>query len=144
MKPDKAPGLDGLPILFYQKFWETIKNDIYQLCDDFYWGRANLEKINLANIALIPKIQAPEDPSHFRPISLINSSLEIISKILANRLRAKIDFLVDVTQSAFIRGLCIIDNIITAQELIHYMQKCHLSGLILKVDFAKDFDTVDW
>lgn len=67
-----------------------------------------------------------------------------MSKILANRLSLKIDSLLDASQSAFIKGQCIVDNIITAQETFFYMQKHHLPGLILKVDFAKAFYTVDW
>lgn len=51
--------------------------------------------------------------------------------------------LIDPTQSAFIKERCIIDNIVTAQELIFYIQKHHLDGLILKVDFSKAFDMVD-
>lgn len=73
MKADKAPGPEGLLIFFYQKYWDVVKNDIFKLCDDFYWERANLERINCADIALIPKSHAPEDPSQYRPISLINS-----------------------------------------------------------------------
>ncbi|XP_039140432.1 uncharacterized protein LOC120277641 [Dioscorea cayenensis subsp. rotundata] len=118
--------------------------DIFLLCEDFYWGRANLERINWSNIALITKRHCPQDPLHYRPISLINCSLKIITKILANRLSTKIDELIDPNQSAFIKGRCITDNIATAQELIFYMQKNHLMGLILKVDFSKAFDSVDW
>lgn len=105
---------------------------------------SNFDRINWENIALIPQCQTLEDPSHFRPISLINSTLKIVSKVLANRLSRHIDMLVDSTQSAFIKGQCIIDNIVTAQEFIFFMQKHRLPGLILKVDFTKAFDTMDW
>lgn len=101
-------------------------------------------RINWANIALIPKIHSPENSTHFHPISLIKSSLKIISKFLANHLSKKIDALVDSTQSAYIKGRCIINNIVTAQELIFHMQKQSTPGLILKVDFCKAFDMVDW
>lgn len=36
--------------------------DLMILCEDFYWGRANLERINWANIALILKVDSPESP----------------------------------------------------------------------------------
>lgn len=52
--------------------------------------------------------------------------------------------LIDITQSAFIKGRCIIDNIVAAQELIFLIQKHRLPGRILKVDFSKAFDIVDW
>lgn len=55
---DKAPGLDGFPIQFFKQFWDTIKLDIFKLCQDFYDGSANLERINWENIALILKIEA--------------------------------------------------------------------------------------
>lgn len=86
----------------------------------------------------------PPIPSHYHPISLINSALKIVSKALANRLSCKIDALIDMTQSAFVKSRCIIDNISTTQDLIFYMQKHWLLGLILKVDFSKAFDAIDW
>lgn len=46
------------------------------------------------------------------------------------------------------KGRCILDNIVTAEELIFCrifcLHKQRLPGHILKVDFAKAFDLVDW
>lgn len=141
---DKAPGPDGFPLHFFKQFWDTIQFDIFKLCEDFYWNRANLEKINWANIVLIPKKDTPELPGDYRPISLINSSLKIISKLLASRLSQVINSLVDNEQSAFLKGRCIMDNIATAEELIFSIHKRRIPGHIRKVDFAKAFDRVDW
>ncbi|XP_039129007.1 uncharacterized protein LOC120265183 [Dioscorea cayenensis subsp. rotundata] len=141
---DKAPGSDGFPIFFFKQSWETVKEDIFKLCEDFYDGRANLERINWANIALIPKVESPEHPRDYRPISLVNSSLKILSKILATRLGKVMDKLVDHAQLAFLKGRCILDNVATAEELTFSMKRRRLPGYILKVDFAKAFDLVDW
>ncbi|XP_039127495.1 uncharacterized protein LOC120263599 [Dioscorea cayenensis subsp. rotundata] len=54
------------------------------------------------------------------------------------------DFLVDHAQSAFLKGRCIPDNIAMAEEAIFSIHKKRLMGHILKVDFAKAFDSVDW
>lgn len=141
---DKAPRPDGFPMQFFKTFWEIIKLDLLRLCEDFYFGKANLERINWANIALIPKIDSPESLGDYRPISLINSSLKILSKILANRLIKVMKDLVDPDQSVFVKGRCILDNIATAEELLFSIHKRRLHGHILKVDFAKAFDLVDW
>lgn len=137
---NKAPGPDGFPIQFFKQFWDLLKMDLQLLCDDFYAGRANLERINWASIALIPKVGTPESASDFCPISLINSSLKIIPKILATRLSQVLNLLVDVDKLAFMKGRCILDNIATAEELHFRIHKRRLPGFILKVDFAKAFD----
>lgn len=65
MKAEKDPRPDGFPIFFFLKFWGIVKVDIFKLCDDLFLGKANLERINWASIALIPKCQTPKNPSHF-------------------------------------------------------------------------------
>lgn len=121
-----------------------VKTELCVLCEDFYFERANLERINWACITLIPKVENLESPSDYRPISLINSTLKIISKVLATRLSKVLCSLVDSSQLDFIKGRCIIDNIATAEELIFSLHKRRLPGHILKVDFSKAFDLVDW
>lgn len=121
-----------------------VKTELYVLCKDFYFGRANREQINSAYITLIPMVESPKSSSDYRPINLINSTLKIISKILATRLRKVLCSLVDNSQSAFIRDRCIIDNIATIEELMFSRHKRKLPGYIVKVDFSKAFDIVDW
>lgn len=69
---DNTPGPDSFPILFFQKFWNIIDGDIFKLCSDFHSRSINLERINWASIALIPKSNSLESLADFRPISLIN------------------------------------------------------------------------
>lgn len=80
MSADKAPDPDGFPILFFQKCWDIVKFDIFKLCEDFYSGRANLERINWANIALILKCQSPDDPSHYVQSASLTRPLKLCPK----------------------------------------------------------------
>lgn len=80
---------------FFKLFWEKIKGDIFKFCEGFYFGRANFERINWVNIALIPKVESPELPGDYRPISLINSTLKIVSKNFATQLGNAMNALVD-------------------------------------------------
>jgi hypothetical protein len=57
-----------------------------------------LRSINKSYITLIPKTDGAEHPLEFRPISLLNSSVKLITKLLANRLQAYITRLVHKNQ----------------------------------------------
>jgi hypothetical protein len=75
MPPDKAPGPDGFTGLFLKCCWDTIKEDIYDLCFQFYEGNLDLESINMGHITLIPKVATPVGVNDYRPITLINCVL---------------------------------------------------------------------
>ena len=36
--PDGPPGSDGIPFLFYQHFWDLVKNDLLDLFQAFHRG----------------------------------------------------------------------------------------------------------
>jgi hypothetical protein len=55
MKHNKAPGPDGFPAEFYQKFWETIKGDLMALIEDFYEEKMPLFSLNFGIITLLQK-----------------------------------------------------------------------------------------
>ena len=96
---DKAPGPDGFNGLFFKKCWNIVKEDIYRLCEDFYDGNLDLESINYSYITLVPKVSNPEGVNDYRPISLLNSSIKILTKLLADRLQLVILKLIHVNQS---------------------------------------------
>lgn len=101
---DKASGPDGFPLQFFRQFLDTIKSDLWRLCEDFFNGKTDLEIVNWVSLALIPKVETPEALVNYRPISLINSTLKIISKLLASQLSKVMNLLVDVEHSTFLKG----------------------------------------
>lgn len=69
---EKAPGLDGFPLLFYQKFWSLVKEDVIlatQECFDL--GRGS-EYFNHTLPVLVPKKEETLELEEFRPISPLN------------------------------------------------------------------------
>ena len=52
---DGAPGPDGLPFFFYQKYWVIIKEDLFGFFNDWFANKMDIYRINFAMITLIPK-----------------------------------------------------------------------------------------
>lgn len=69
---------------------------------------------------------------------------KILTKLLAERMKEVIDSLVRETQYAFIRGRQITDEIVMVNETVSWAKKEKHQVLLLKVDFAKAYDSVSW
>jgi len=101
---DKSLGLDGFNNEFLKSCWDIIGHDVRQLIHAFHAGSVDIESINSSFITLIPKKEVPRCPNDFRPISLLNGVLKIITKLLANRLQKIILQLIHINQYGFLKG----------------------------------------
>ena len=147
MGPTKALGPDGMNALFFQKLWHIVGEDVVMTILDFLNNGHVLPEINHINIVLIPKVKNLEKISNFRHISLCNVIYKIMSKVLANRLKRVLPYLVSPTQSAFVPGRLITDNVLVAYETLHTMharKKGKKGSLPLKLDVSKAYDRVEW
>lgn len=97
-----------------------------------------------AFIALISKSGNPSSVADFRPISLIGSIYKLISKVLAARLQRVMPLIILENQFAFTKGRQIVDCIMLANDIVHAMGKRSEGGLLIKLDFAKAYDNIDW
>lgn len=122
MKPDKSPGLDRMNPMFFQRYWTLVKDDIIEACRDWFQSSIFSAHLNDTLIILIPKVDHPEQVKDYHPISLCNVTYKILAKILANRLKVVLNRIVFVSQSAFVPGRLISDNVLVAFKLIHTIQ----------------------
>jgi hypothetical protein len=147
MHPTKAPGPDGMSALFFQKYWHIVGNDISNAILDFLNSGRMLGSINFTHIVLIPKVAAPERMAQFRPISLCNVLYKIASKVLVNRMKTMLPQVISESQSAFVPGRMITDNVIIAFETIHYLKNLRQGNnvqMAAKLDMSKTYDRVEW
>ncbi|XP_028113864.1 uncharacterized protein LOC114311894 [Camellia sinensis] len=147
MHPIKAPGPDGTPAFFFQKFWDLVSGDACRAMLGILNEGHYVSVINDTYIVLIPKLKHPKLPSQFHPISLCNVVYKLVSKVLANRLKEVLDIVVSVNQSAFVPGRAITDNVLTAFEVFHYLKNKRLGRtkyFALKLDMSKAYDRVEW
>jgi hypothetical protein len=143
----KAPGIDGLHALFFKKCWHILGESLtIEVLDSI--NQKNIPQgWNDTIIILIPKVDAPEHISQFRPISLCTVLYKVISKMIAARLKIILDDVIAQVQSAFVPGRLITDNILLAYECIHKIKnkKMGKEGLCaVKLDMHKAYDRVEW
>jgi hypothetical protein len=65
MNHDKAPGLDGFSIAFFQDCWDVIKTDLMGVFQDFHTHSKFVKSINATFLALIPKKSGAIDLKDF-------------------------------------------------------------------------------
>ncbi|KAL5547855.1 hypothetical protein UlMin_003086 [Ulmus minor] len=146
MSPTKVPGFDGMPDLFFKKYWQIVGQDVTRSFLSLLNGNYNVGMINKTSISLIPKVNCLKTMKDFRPISLCSVLYKIVSKFMANMLKVWLDELILENQSAFVGGRLIHDNIIAGFEGIHLMKHGRLGNgkkMALKLDMSKAFDQVE-
>ncbi|KAK3204760.1 hypothetical protein Dsin_018806 [Dipteronia sinensis] len=118
LHPNKAPGSDGFNAHFFKKTWDIVGEDVINAIQEFFRSGHLFKELNATILAFVPKVPNPSTMKDFRPISCCNT----LYKIIANRIKP---FLPDISpsQSAFMAGRSVGNNILLAQELIRNYHK---------------------
>lgn len=143
MSKNKTPGSDGLPAEFYQVFWEYIGYDLVEALNDLHLYGELSESQKIALITLLYKKKCRFDLQNWRPISLLNVDLKIISKILSNRLKEVLPNIIINTQTCSVKGRNICENLIGIHHMIEYMHFKQKEGFLVCLDQLKAFDRLD-
>jgi hypothetical protein len=93
---------------------------------------------------LLPKIKEATKIQHYRPICLLNGLYKIITKVLTSRIEPYAQKLISEHQTAFIKGRNIMTGVMILHEILHETKKRKEVGVILKLDFEKAYDKVNW
>ena len=132
---NKAPGPDGYPAEFFTHRWKAVGPDLIMAIQQFFSSGKMLQQWNATILTLIHKKKNAVLVSDFRPISCCNTVYKVISKLLANRLKQILPSVISNTQSAFIPGRLLVENVLMGTELIQgYNWKNISKRSLLKVD----------
>jgi hypothetical protein len=75
---------------------------------------------------------------------MLNVSFKIFTKVLTNRLSSIACKVIKPSQTAFLPGRYILEGVVILHETIHGLHRKKQKGLILKLDFEKAYDKVNW
>ena len=103
MKLNKSPGLDGLTVEFYLKFWSKISLLVF---NSFLRSHQNKELSRSQKqcvFSLLFKKGDPEKLGNWRPISLLNIDYKILARVLAERLQTILPKIISLNQQGYIQ-----------------------------------------
>ncbi|CAN1171980.1 LINE-1 retrotransposable element ORF2 protein [Linum perenne] len=142
---DKSPGPDGFTVHFYRNSWDLIGHEVTAAVQKFYDNCELPYQVNATIITLIPKVLNADEFKNFRPISCCNILYKCITKVIATRIGRILPSIISSSQSAFIKGRLLSDNILLAHELVNAYHKKQVSPrCVIKIDLIKAFDSVCW
>ncbi len=140
----RTPGPDGLNVDFYKKFKRKLSRPILDMFKESFANDMLPESLRHALITLIPKPNKINTKCEsFRPISLLNTDVTILSKILARSLEALLPNIIHRDQNGFIKGRQGFHNVRTLLNDL-YLKKGTCDAAILSLDAEKAFDRVEW
>ena len=142
MKLNKAPGLDGLSVEFYRKFWNSLKKLVTKVFN-FNYERGHLSNSQkIGAISLIFKKNDPLSLDNYRPITLLNTDTKILAYTIAQRLKEVLPSIIHSDQKGYVKNRYIGFNIRQIQDVIDHSEKFNIEGAILFLDFTKAFDAL--
>jgi len=145
MPSNKAPGPDGYTVEFFKETWSIVGNDLVAAVQSFFIKGFIPKGMNATILALIPKKKEVKEMKDYRPISCCNVIYKVISKILANRLKAILPHFISPNQSAFVKDRLLMENVLLASEIVKDYHKDTVSARsAIKIDISKAFDSVQW
>jgi hypothetical protein len=146
----RAPGRDGLPYEVYKLLWPVIGECLVDALGDIFEHGAGRPEWSEGIICLVYKGKGlPRDRlSSYRPITLLNTDIRLVGRVISDRLQEPLDFLIDPAQTAFIKGRWIGDNVLSRQALQEYLDASAntedpQSGCLIFLDITKAYDRVD-
>uniref|UniRef100_A0A8C5MTU0 Reverse transcriptase domain-containing protein n=1 Tax=Leptobrachium leishanense TaxID=445787 RepID=A0A8C5MTU0_9ANUR len=144
-KNGKSPGPDGLPAEYYKKCSKELNPALLSLFKVIREGAPVHPHSLMATISLIPKPGKDHTCcSNYRPISLLNSDMKILARILANRLQRFLPQLVDPDQVGFIPGREARDATTRILNALARSNNMSAPLCLLSTDAEKAFDRILW
>lgn len=138
----KAMGPDGYQANFFKGSWSLSGRDVHLFMQGIMDGGWIPAEAAATLLLLIPTETHPSTIKSFRPISLCNGIMKLVTKFIINRLKETWKMIISPVQASFIPGRQGIDNVVLCQEVLHSLRytSSKKGGVVLKLDLEKAYD----
>ena len=144
-KNNVSPGSSGFSNEFFKFFWIDINFFVMNALNFGYeMGMLSVTQ-RLGIITLIPK--GDKDKTflkNWRPLTLLNSLYKLVSGCIAERIKPRLDSIINGDQKGFVAGRYIGEAIRTTYDIIQWAKDNNKTGIILLIDFEKAYDSLSF
>jgi exonuclease III len=141
---DSSPGPDGIPYSVYKTFWPQVGGILKESWEYSIRIGETPESHKESVITILPKEGKDlNDIKNWRPITLSNCDAKIITKTLASRINLVLDTLIDPSQTAYVPGRSVMDNIRANTFIKDKCESNKINAILASLDARKAFDSVD-
>ena len=141
---NKSPGLDGLPYEVYLRMSHMFVPILTDMFSHWFAQGAIPGSITKGVITFLKKggRHVWEGLDDYRPITLLNTELKILARVLSNRLQLVINDPIGSEQTFAVKGRSIQDNLHLIREVVEWFEG-GTEAVLISLDQSKAFDRVD-
>uniref|UniRef100_A0A8C4SMS5 Reverse transcriptase domain-containing protein n=1 Tax=Erpetoichthys calabaricus TaxID=27687 RepID=A0A8C4SMS5_ERPCA len=145
LQSGKSSGPDGYPVEFYKTFSTQLAPLLLATFTDARDNQILPQTFRQALITVFPKQNKDLlQCASYRPISLLNNDVKILSKILARRMEKVLPSIISQDQTGFIKGRHLSSNLRCLFNVIYSPEKSNTPEILLSLDAEKAFDMIEW
>ena len=138
---DKTPGIDGLPYEVYLRLSHMFVPLLATIYNNWLRQGTIPQRFTRGIVKLLRKNKHGGDGiSNFRPLTMLNTDLKILAKILADRLQTALPSLIAPEQCCAVKGRTIQDSLHLVRTIL---EKVDDKAALINLDQSKAFDRVD-
>ena len=143
LKGGKVPGLDGITVEFYRKFWKDLSPNLMEMYQFSFNNGLLPRTVREGLISLLPKKGKDSRlVKNKRPLTLLGVDLKILSKTIDNRMSILLPELIK-SQTGFVKGRKISHNVRKSLDIIEHARVSKIPAVILSIDMEKCFDRLE-
>ena len=144
MDKDKSPGNDSITKEFCINFRDVVKEPLFASIEQSFIADELSTCQKQAIINLIEKKDGDKRLiKNWRPISLLNVDMKLISKALASRLKSVISFIVNENQVPYVSNWFISESGRLISDVLEITDSLDIEGILRTAHINKAFNSIN-